>query len=141
VGASIGTVLLIALLFLAYQRGHAAGNGRIIPGGRWLIPSQNFLVRDDTLHFAALAYPSHTGDPPIAFVNFTISWLAPTGDWRIACTATTPVAGTSDRYECDWNLAGSSVPNGVMKVSFDVYDAKGNVNMAPNGIHEGSVQR
>ena len=27
------------------------------------------------------------------------------------------------------------------RVSFDVYDAKGNYNMAPNGIHEGTVQR
>ena len=51
-----------------------------------------------------------------------------------------PVAGTPDRYECDWNLANANVPNGVVKVSFDVYDTKGNVNLAPNGIHEGTVQ-
>lgn len=48
---------------------------------------------------------------------------------------------STDEYTCDWNLAAAHVPNGTIRVSFDVYDAKGNYNMAPNGIHEGSVQR
>ena len=140
-GAIVAIGVVIGLVLIIYRHGDAAASGHIIPGGRWLSPAQNFLVRGDTIHFAALAYPTHAGDPPIAFVNFTVSWLTPTGDWRVACTAATSVAGTPDRYECDWNLTNANVPNGVIKVSFDVYDTKGNVNMAPNGIHEGVMQR
>ncbi len=112
-----------------------------MPGGRWLNPGQNFSVRGDTLHLAALAYPARADNPPIASVNFTVSWPAPDGDWRIACAADSPTAGTTDRYECDWNLRDANMPNGVVKMSFDVYDARGNANMAPNGIHEENVQR
>lgn len=139
--AIIVIAFFISLVLIAYQRGHAEASGRIVPGGRWLNPDQNFLIRGETLHLAALAYPSHAGDPPIASVNFTVSWLAPDGDWRIACTATAPTVGTTDRYECDWHPGDANVPNGVVKMSFDVYDTRGNANMAPNGIHEGTVQR
>lgn len=140
-GGVVIIVAVIGLVLFIDQRGHTEASGRIVPGGRWINPGQNFLIRQDTLHLAALAYPAHAGDPPIASVNFTVSWLAPDGDWRIACTATSPTAGATDRYECDWNLIDAHVPNGVVKMSFDVYDARRNANMAPNGIHEGTVQR
>ncbi|MHB8644446.1 MAG: helix-turn-helix domain-containing protein [Thermomicrobiales bacterium] len=139
--AIVVMALFISLVLIAYQRGHAEARGRIVPGGRWLNPDQNFSIRGDTLHLAALAYPARADDPPISSVNFTVSWSAPDGDWRIACTAASPTTGATDRYECDWNLADARVPDGVLTMSFDVYDTRGNANMAPNGIHEGAVQR
>ncbi len=98
-------------------------------------------MRGDTLHFAARAYQARANYPAIASVRFTASWMAPDGDWQIACDVTTTLTGTTDQYACDWNLTAANVPDGPIRVSFDVYDAKGNYNMAPNGIHEGTVQR
>lgn len=135
------SVLLLGAVAIAYHEGRSAATGRVVPGGRWLSPDPSFVLRSDTVHFAARAYPSHTGDPPIAYVNFTATWGTPDGDWHLACQVTTPAPGTTDRYECDWPLASAGVPNGPMKVSFDVYDAKGNFNLAPNGVHAGTLQQ
>ncbi len=123
----------------AAKVGQNTPESRIVPGGRWLGPDRNFVAREGAIHLAARAYPARADDPPIAYVNFTVWWAE--GDWQVACTARTPQPGTSDQYICDWDPASRAIPNGVIKVSFDVYDARGNHNNAPNGIHEGIVQR
>jgi hypothetical protein len=92
-------------------------------------------VTQPPLHFATHAYPTNPGDPPIDHVNFTATW--PGAGWRVVCTVSQP--SHDDVYECDWNLDG--VPNGSLTVSFDVYDTEGNYNLAPNGTHQGTVQR
>jgi hypothetical protein len=103
----------------------------ILPGGKWFDPSpKDGQVVQDTIHFAAHAYPTHAGDPAIAQVNFTVGAQ---GGWKVACTAIPPKNG--DVFACDANLKDLGVPYGQVQVSFDVYDQAGNVNLAPNGVH------
>jgi hypothetical protein len=114
----------------------------VIPGGRWIAPSSGAMISGTTLHFAAHAYPTHPGDPPIDHVNFTIWWpaLGPqSGPWKLACPAFSPGGdlsiGASDVYACDADLAALGAPPGSLLVSFDVYDTAGDRNLAPNGEH------
>lgn len=112
----------------------------VIPGGRWIAPSSGAMISGSTLHFAAHAYPTHPGDPPIDHVNFTIWWPAlgaQSGPWKLACEAFSPGGdlsiGASDGYACDADLAALGAPPGSLLVSFDVYDTAGDRNLAPNG--------
>jgi hypothetical protein len=103
----------------------------VLPGGMWTDPSPtDGQIVSDVIHFAAHAYPTHSGDPAIAHVNFTVGSQ---GTWKVACTASSPVIG--DVFSCDANLKNLGVPYGQIQVSFDVYDQAGNVNYAPNGEH------
>lgn len=103
----------------------------ILPGGMWTDPSPNDgQVVSDVIHFAAHAYPTHSGDPAIAQVNFTVGSQ---GTWKVACTALPPATG--DVFVCDANLKDLGVPYGQIQASFDVYDQAGNVSLAPNGVH------
>jgi len=52
-----------------------------------------------------------------------------------------PVAGRTDQYICDWSISAANVLDGAIQVNFDVRHLKGGFNLAPNGIHEGTVQR
>src|SRR6266516_5878582 len=104
----------------------------IKPGGVWISPSGKTI--GDVIPFAAYAYPTHSGDPEIDHVNFTIYWQG--GDprkWIIACVARRPIR--NDMFACNANLRKLAVPAGQIRVSFDVYDRQGNVNLAPNGEH------
>ena len=74
-------------------------------------------------------------------MNFTVSWPGEHGEWQVACTATTPAHGTSDTYTCAWNRSQAQAPDGPIQVSFDVYDVRGNVNDAPNGLHAGMLRQ
>jgi hypothetical protein len=106
-----------------------------IPGGTWINPGNQFVVTGTTLHFAAHAYPTNSGDPKIDHVNFTATW--PGAAWRVACAVSQP--SHDNVFECDWNLAQAGVPNGgsgALTVSFDVYDTSGDYNLAPNGLHQ-----
>ncbi len=117
----------------------AAGVSRYIlfpihikPGGVWISPIGSTLR--DVMHFAAYAYPTNSGDPPIDYVNFTMYW--PGVDphaWRSACVVHVPI--NKDIYACDANLRLLGAPPGPITISFDVYDRQGNVNLAPNGEH------
>ena len=110
------------------------------PGGTWINPSNN-LGTGGPVHLAAHAYPTHSGDPAIDHVNFTVWWpgLGPkTGSWDIACTVPAPTAGTvtvsqSDIYQCGADLLYLGAPEGTLTLSFDVYDVAGNVNKSPQG--------
>jgi murein DD-endopeptidase MepM/ murein hydrolase activator NlpD len=103
----------------------------ILPGGMWTDPSpKGGQAVSDVIHFAAHAFPTHSGDPAIAQVNFTVGSQ---GTWRVACTAVPPTTG--DVFACDANLKDLGVPYGQIQVSFDVYDQAENVNLAPNGVH------
>src|ERR1019366_2986001 len=104
----------------------------IKPGGVWVSPpspSDGAMV-SDVLHLAAQAYPTHTGDPAISFVHFTVGSQ---GSWKIACLVTPPPTG--DIFICGVNLPNLGISYGKIQVSFDVYDQAGNVNLAPNGVH------
>ena len=117
----------------------AAGISRYIlfpahvkPGGVWVSPTNSTI--GDVTHFAAYAYPTNSGDPPIDYVNFTMYW--PGVDphaWKIACAIHIPI--DKDLYACDVNLRLLGTLPGPITVSFDVYDRQGNVNFAPNGEH------
>ncbi len=104
-------------------------------GGMWISPDdrQTVSTAPFTLHFAAHAYVAHAGiNPPINRVQFTVWWpgLGPeTGAWFPACTLYAP--SYNDVYEC--TAALPNVPPGLVKVSFDVYDTAGNVNLSPHG--------
>src|SRR3989442_5473226 len=104
----------------------------IKPGGAWISPGGKTI--GDVIPFAAYAYPTHSGDPEIDHVNFTIYWQG--GDprkWIIACVARRPIR--NDMFACNTNLRKLGAPAGQIRVSFDVYDRHGNVNLAPNGEH------
>ena len=103
---------------------------RIRPGGTWINPANGSIVHD-TIRFAAKAYPTHPEDPPINHINFTVEWNSA---WRIACTAYPPPA-TDNIFACVTNLPLLNAPAGPIKISFDVYDQSGNVNLAPNGVY------
>jgi transcriptional regulator with XRE-family HTH domain len=102
---------------------------RIVPGGLWISPLNGQII-NDVIHFAAHAYPTNRGDPPIDHVNFTMGW---NGSWRIACTVYPN--HIDDTYQCNVSLKQLDAPAGPIQVSFDVYDKMGNVNKAPNGEH------
>ncbi len=100
------------------------------PGGLWVYPANGQIVHG-VLYFAAKAYPTHPGDPPINRVNFTIGWKG--GGWRVGCTAYPPVI--QNLFTCPVIMAQLNVPVGKIQVSFDVYDQMGNTDFAPNGVH------
>lgn len=116
------------------QPSGATSNPRIVPGGEWMSPTngQRFT---GSMRFAAHAYPTSEGDPPIARVIFTVSWPGRPGRWLIACAASKPSHG--DLYRCLWNPGRQwgTIPAGRLNISFDVYDQAGNHNNAPNGVH------
>jgi transcriptional regulator with XRE-family HTH domain len=135
------TVVVVSILLLAifawsllspsfsFPSRPILGFVQIRPGGAWINPANGSIVHD-TIRFAAKAYPTHPGDPPVNHVNFTLGW---NGTWRIGCTAYPP---TNDNiYACVVNLPLLSAPAGRIKISFDVYDQVGNVRLAPNGVH------
>lgn len=105
------------------------------PGGVWAAPSNGQTVTN-SMHLAAHAYPSKSGDPPIDHVNFTLWWpaLGPQhGHWKPVCQPTAPSVG--DLYTCDAGLNQVGAPPGDIWTSFDVYDRQGGSTLAPNGIH------
>jgi transcriptional regulator with XRE-family HTH domain len=102
---------------------------QIRPGGAWINPANGSIVHD-TMLLAAKAYPTHPGDPLINHVNFTAGW---NGTWGIGCTAYPPT--NDNTFACIANLLLLNAPAGRIRISFDVYDQVGNVNLAPNGIH------
>ena len=104
----------------------------IKPGGAWISPGGKTI--GDVIPFAAYAYPTHSGDPEIDHVNFTIYWQGvDPRKWIIACVARRPIR--NDMFACNANLRKLGAPAGQIIVSFDVYDRQGNVNLAPNGEH------
>src|SRR2546421_1826960 len=104
----------------------------IKPGGAWISPAGKTV--GDIIPFAAYAYPTHSGDPAIDHVNFTMYWQGvDPRKWIIGCVARRPVR--NDMFACNANLRKLGAPAGQIKVSFDVYDRQGNVNLAPNGEH------
>jgi hypothetical protein len=114
--------------------------GGPLPGGLWIFPTEGQIY--STVHFSAHACPANSTCPAssssgIDHVNFTAWWPAMgNSPWFIACQVHTPsqYGVYNDVYQCDWDL--SQVPPGsIVKVSFDVYDSTGNVNLAPNGVH------
>jgi len=134
-GLVFSTILLILILA-------AVGMGLLIhityppqaikPGGAWISPNGKTI--GDVINFAAYAYPTHSGDPEIDHVNFTIYWQGvDPRKWIIACVARRPIR--NDMFACNANLRKLGAPAGQIIVSFDVYDRQGNVNLAPNGEH------
>ncbi|HLJ32486.1 MAG TPA: helix-turn-helix transcriptional regulator [Ktedonobacteraceae bacterium] len=131
---AIGIVLVLAItLSIFVYNGHPFSPIRIIPGGEWISPIGGTTI-GDIIHFAAYAYPTHTGEPEIDHVNFTAFWQGVDPRvWIIACVARIPVR--KDVFACTANLRLLKAQSGQIKISFDVYDRQGNVNFAPNGEH------
>ena len=84
------------------------------------------------IHFAARAYPGNRAAPAIAFVEFTVSWEGRPGPWLVACQVKTPTH--TDLYECDFDPVAIGIPPGRLRISFDVYDERETVNLAPHGV-------
>ena len=122
---------------IAKERVNLADN--IKPGGTWIEPNDNFVVGERRLKLAARV-SDNPGGSGIARVHFT-AWWPGVDDavWYVICADIEPKPGTNDVYECEWDLTW--VPNGQVRVSFDVYDKAGNKNLAPNGVHKGTFQK
>ncbi|MGI8550276.1 MAG: hypothetical protein ACR2PL_05665 [Dehalococcoidia bacterium] len=135
--AGVATLILVAaaltVIIWHTNPAHSSEHALILPGGLWLSP-ENGLATGGPVHLAARAYPTNPGDPPIAFVSFTVSWEGRPGPWIIACKSPTPTQ--NDIYGCDWDPASVAAPPGPLHLSFDVYDGakKAHVNFAPHGI-------
>lgn len=100
------------------------------PGGIWLKAPANGETLTGSSYF--LRAEARKGSHPIERVEFTVWWpaLGPEGGpWKVACAERAPQAGGA--YECALPLAG--IPDGPMRVSFDVYDTSGASELAPNG--------
>jgi transcriptional regulator with XRE-family HTH domain len=107
--------------------------GHVKPGGGWITPLNGQTV-GKVVHFAAYAYPTHSGEPLIDHVNFTAWWQgADPRKWEIVCVATPPAP--NDVFSCNADLSLLGVVAGQIHISFDVYDRTGNANLAPNGEH------
>ena len=111
-------------------------------GGKWISPANNFVVaQNSSLHMSAHAYGGIGG---VNHVNFTVWWPAlGNGPWFVACKVFNPTPGTTDQYDCTWNLKdgnGKAVPAGTIKVGFDVYDNGGNRVLSPDGVRTGRIQ-
>ena len=108
-------------------------------GGTWIGPGDNFVVASGTsLHFSAQAYGGVGG---VNHVNFTIT-VSGQNAWFVGCQAFSPTPGTTDVYECNWNLTdgnGNPMPPGAIQVSFDVYDQVHNRILSANGFRNGSI--
>jgi len=98
------------------------------PGGVWISPQDEEKV-EDRITFVAFAYPTNPDDPPIVHVNFTIGWH---GYWQIASTVYPSEEGPV--FTSDVDLCRLHILPGKLQISFDVYDQKGNRNLAPNGV-------
>jgi serine/threonine protein kinase len=108
-------------------------------GGTWISPGDNFVVASGTsLHFSAHAYGGVGG---VNHVNFTIT-VSGQNAWFVGCQAFSPTPGTTDVYECNWNLTngnGNPMPPGAIQVSFDVYDQAHNRILSANGFRNGTI--
>lgn len=116
-------------------------------GGTWITPGNDFTVQQgQTLQLSAHAYtysyPPRPGiyAPPIAYVQFTAYWNGVnSAQWptvhRVYPTTNTGVFS----YTWDLTYQGQPVPLGSLQISFDVYDEVGNTNLAPQGIHPGTI--
>jgi hypothetical protein len=98
----------------------------IRPGGVWISPENGQHISGN-VHLEAQAYPTKPKDPPVAFVNFTAEI---NGTWQTVCRVTPPPPTEVPKFGCDW-IPPSTDPE--IKLSFDVYDAKKNVNEQPHG--------
>ncbi|WP_290646699.1 hypothetical protein, partial [Aquabacterium sp.] len=112
----------------------------IKPGGKWVTKTGFNVAVGKNFTFKASAYPTHAGDPAIAHVNFTATW--PGHGWVDICGDVT--AHTAKNvYSCSTDFtklnAETPVPQGSLTVTFNVTDAKGNVNNAPNGSIVGQI--
>src|SRR5439155_19988600 len=118
-GIVFSTILLILILVVV-------GIGFLIhityppqaikPGGAWISPAGKTV--GDVIPFAAYAYPTHSGDPEIDHVNFTIYWQGvDPRKWIIACVARRPIR--NDMFACNANLRKLGAPAGQIRVSFD----------------------
>ncbi len=137
-------ILVVACLLVLsslFSFGTPKVRASTIPGGVWINPGNNFTItRGGFLHLAAHAYRTNPSDPPIAYVQFTAYWNGLTSSQWPVVERVYPTPGT-DVFSSDWNLTynGQPIPSGAIEVSFDVYDQSGNFNLAPNGIHSGTV--
>ena len=89
--ALAGITLLVILLvpFIATLLGMRTFlSSPVVPGGWWISPEANAIIHNDTVHFAAYAYPSLPTSPSVAYVEFTMRWNGPYA-WFTACHITT----------------------------------------------------
>ena len=87
----------------------------IKPGGAWISPGGKII--GDVIPFAAYAYPTHSGDPEIDHVNFTIYWQGEDPRaWIIACVAHKPIR--NDVFACNANLRKFGAPAGKIIRNF-----------------------
>lgn len=124
--ALIGAAVLVASLLAV-----VIARPQVRPGGVWVAPQHN-QTAEIPFYFAARAYPTNRTDPAIASVEFTLSWDGRPGPWLVACRVIKPTH--TDLYECIFDPRAVGVPSGQLRVSFDVYDERGNVNKAPHGV-------
>lgn len=96
------------------------------PGGVWISPKNGQQVTG-SVHLEAQAYPTNPGDPTIAYVNFTANV---NGTWRSVCRVTPPPPTEVPKFGCEWTPPKTDPE---IPLSFDVYDAEGNVNKQPHG--------
>lgn len=134
----ISIIVAVVLMLVLLMEGvgslvgfHTLFTRPVLPGGWWSRPVEGQTVHDE-LHLIAYAYPSTPVSPAIAYVNFTMRW--PGNDpWITVCHLTDHTA--TNIFQCRVNLHKIGAPAGQIGVSFDVYDQRGNVRRAPNGIH------
>lgn len=110
------------------------------PTGKWITKTGFNVAVGKSFTIQASAYPTHSGDPAIAHVNFTATW--PGHGWVDLCgnvtahTAQNVYSCSTDFTKLNGNIP---VPEGSITVTFNVTDTKGNVNNSPNGSLSGKI--
>jgi transcriptional regulator with XRE-family HTH domain len=130
-------ISLVLVLVLGYSLSalHLRTTVEVQPGGWWISPGIGQSVKK-TVHFAAHAYPTYPKeDPAISFVKFTAFWPGAdpnnNNSWITACVVYPPKVG--DIFTCNVDLTLLGAKADQIQISFDVYDQKGHVRLAPNG--------
>src|SRR5258708_5518227 len=109
---------------------------RKVVGGVWgKLPDGKII--DPNIDIQVYAYPASNSDPAVSYVNVTGYW---SNAWSILCRLEKPTKEETNEYDCNLNLDNLGVPPGKFTLSFDVYNIKGDKNLAPNGTKDFDYQ-
>lgn len=108
-------------------------------GGQWISPASHFTASGESLTLAARVW-AKPGGPAISYVKFTAFF----GYRWYEIKNVTPTPG-SQNFEYTWDnnspIKLSNVPDGALRLSFDVYFANGAKAMRPDGYRDGFIKR
>lgn len=106
---------------------HTAADSHIV----WVRPTRGQVVHD-SVHFEASISLPREDTFKLDHIIFTAWWTGVNPhSWINICSVSSPTRHTT--FACDGNLRQLQAPSGTLLVSFDMYDTRGHVRLAPDG--------